>query len=107
MVSNINGCVDVFELNEIALDPFTKRKILDINVARTHRGLLGVAHCHATVVVLVCDGGCFLRDVQVPKDTPNKEGHLLDITGSHEFCFGCRKGHGGLKLCFIGNRTAR
>jgi hypothetical protein len=54
------------------------------------RGLLGIAHCGATVVVLVCNGGGLLRDVEVPKDTAHKEGHPSDITGGHEFCFSCR-----------------
>jgi hypothetical protein len=39
MVSNIDGSVDLFKMGEIALDPFTKGKILNVNMARAHRGL--------------------------------------------------------------------
>ena len=107
MVSKVNGRVNPFEMNEVALNPFTKCKILDIDMSCTCRSYLGVAHSRAAVVVLVSNGRGFLGDVKVPEDTANKEGHTPYITGGHEFGLGCREGHSGLESCFVGNSTAR
>ncbi len=106
MVGKVNGRVDPFEMNEVTLDPFTKCKILDVNMACTHRRFLGIAHSRAAVVVLVSDGCGFLGDVKVPEDTTNKEGHTPYVTGGHEFGLGRREGHSGLESCIVDNSTA-
>ncbi len=53
MVGKVNGRVDPFEANEVALNPFTKCEILDIDMACTRRRFVGIAHNRAAVVVLV------------------------------------------------------
>ncbi len=90
-------------MNQISLDPFTKSKILDIDMARTHHGLLSIAHCRTTIVVLICDGGGFLGGVEVPQDTPDKERHLADVTSGHKFCLGSRERNRGLELVLVGD----
>jgi hypothetical protein len=105
MVCNINQSINLFEMDQILLNPFTKRKILDIDMANTRRGLLSAAHCHTTVVVLICHVGGFLGDVEAPKDTPDKERHPADTASGHKFRLGSRERNRGLELGFVGNRV--
>ena len=83
MVCNINRSINSFEMDQILLDPFTKSKILDIDMASRRHGLLSIAHRHTTVVVLVCNGGSFLWDIEVPEDTTDEEGHLAEVACGH------------------------
>ncbi len=66
MVSDIDGSVDLFKMDEIALDPFTKGKILNVNMAHARGGLLSIAHSRTAVIVLVGNGCGLLGNIEVP-----------------------------------------
>ena len=66
VVGDINGGVNAFQVDEIALDPITKGKVFDVNVLCPSGRFLCVAHRQASVVVLRSDSGGFLWDVEIP-----------------------------------------
>ncbi len=106
MVGNVDQCVDPFETYEVMLNPFTKGKILNIDMVCMRRGLLSIAHCRATIVVFVSNGHGFLWDIEVPEYTTDKEGHAAEVTGGHKFSLCRREGNCWLKLGFVGNCAA-
>ncbi len=72
MVGDVYRCVDSFKVDKVAFYPVTKGKVLDVDMPSPCGRFLCISHCRAPIVVLVCDGGGFLRDVKVPEDAPNK-----------------------------------
>ncbi len=106
MVGDVDQRVDPFEMDEVTLDPFTKSKILNINMACMRRGFLSIAHRHTTVVVLVCNGGSFLWDIEVPEDTTDREGHSAEVACGHKFSLCQREGNCWLKYGLVGNCAA-
>ena len=87
-----------FKMDQVLFNPFTKCKVLDVNMACAASWLLRISHCSTAIIIFICYCGCFLWDVYVPKDTANKEAHSTYITGGHEFCFSGGEGNCGLKF---------
>jgi hypothetical protein len=106
VVRNIDRSVNPFKMDEITFDPITKREILNVDMACSRRGFLGVPHGGTAIIVFVSDGRSFLGYVEVPQDTADKEGHSADVTGSHEFGFCGGERDCGLELCLVGNGAA-
>jgi hypothetical protein len=106
VIGKIDRGVNSFEMDKISLNPFTKCKVLDVNMAGTGGWLLSVAHSRATIVVRIRYGGCFLWDVEVPEYTSDKERHTTDVACSHKFHLSAREGHSRLEFSLVCYRTA-
>jgi hypothetical protein len=66
VVRHIDGCVYTFQVNVIALNPFTQIKVLNINMSSSTRGFLCISHCCASIIVFVSNCRCLLWYVQIP-----------------------------------------
>jgi hypothetical protein len=106
VVSDIDRGVNPLEVDEVAFDPITKRKIFNVDMACPCRGFLGVSHGGTAIIVFVCNGRGFLGYVKVPQYTTDKERHSADITSSHEFGFRGGERNCGLELRLVGNGAA-
>ncbi len=72
VVRCVDGSVNSFEDDEVALHPVTQRKILNVNVTHAWSRFLGIAHRSTTIIVLVSHRSRLLWDTEIPKDTANK-----------------------------------
>jgi hypothetical protein len=72
-------------------------------MACARSGFLSITHQRTPVIVFVGHRSRFLWNVEVPKDTANKQAHLPDIASRHEFRLSGREGHRGLEFSFVGN----
>jgi len=52
MVRNIDGCINPFQEDKILFHPFTKSKILDVNVSSPTSRFLRVGHSRASIIVI-------------------------------------------------------
>ncbi len=88
MVRHDDLRVNAFQLHEVAISPFTDKKVLNVHVTCASGWFLGIIHLSAWVVVLVEDGSGFLWNPKVPHDALYEEDHLPCIIRHHEFHFG-------------------
>ncbi len=100
VIGNIDGGVDPFQVDEVALDSIAQCKEFDINMPGASCRLWGIAHGCTLIVVFIRDGCSLLLDVKVPEDAADKERHAANVTGSHKFCFGDRDGNCWLEFSF-------
>ncbi len=87
MIRHVDGCVNAVEEHEVPFNPVAECEVLDVDVSGSCGRFLGIAHCGATVVILVEESCGFLWDVEVPKYTAYIKDHFSSITGGHEFSF--------------------
>ena len=86
-IGQIDGCVDTLQMEEVPFNPFTQGEVFDVNVPSPRGWFLGIAHGGASIVIFVEDCGCFLWNIQIPKNTSDEEYHLACVVRSHEFGF--------------------
>jgi hypothetical protein len=103
VISNVDGGVDLFQVDEVAFHPIAQCEVFDINMLGASRRLLGIAHGCTPIVVFVRNGCSHLWDVEVPKDAEDKERHAANITGSHKLCFGGGEGNRWLEFSLVCN----
>ena len=72
MVRHVDLCVNAFEMHQIAVNPFTNRKVFNVHVACGSSGLLSISHHCARAVVLIEDSSYFLWYSQVPHDASDE-----------------------------------
>ena len=66
VVGHVDRRVDSIQIHEVSFHPFTDREIFNIHMPRARRGLLCTTHCGTGIIVLVEDGGGFLRYPKIP-----------------------------------------
>ena len=94
---------DIFESNEIALDPVENGIFANVNMARLFGRLSSACHEQGTTVVFVDDSSISLWDMKFIKDRTKVESHLSSITGSEKFGLCRRKRDSGLYTTFPSN----
>ena len=72
MVRNVDRSIDLIEKDKVTLNPFTQGDVFDINVACPWGGFLSVAHGITYIIVFIKEGGCFLGNVEIPENAPDK-----------------------------------
>jgi hypothetical protein len=101
------GCVEargeIFESNEIALDPVKNCIFANINMARLFGRLSSACHEQCTTVVFVEDSSVSVWDMKFIKDRTEVESHLSSITDSEKFDLCRRKRDSGLDTTFPSN----
>ncbi len=106
MIGNVDGSVNPLQVDQVAFDPIAESKVFDINVTGACSRLLGIAHGGTPIVIFVCNGCSFLRDVEVPKDAAYKQRHTANVACSHKFHFCGQEGNRRLESCLVGNGAA-
>ncbi len=107
MIGNVDGGVNPLQADQVTFDPIAESKVFYINVMGACGRLLGIAHGGTPIVIFICNGGRFLRDVAVPKDAAYKQSHMANITRSHKFCFCGQEGDRRLESCLVGDGATR
>jgi hypothetical protein len=103
VISNVDGDVDPFQVDEVAFNPIAQCKLFDINMPGASHRLLSIAHGCTPIVVFVCNGCSLLWDVKVPKDAVEEERHAADVARSHKLCFGGGEGNCWLEFSLVCN----
>jgi hypothetical protein len=66
VIRHVDRRVDSIQKHEVSVHPFTDREIFNIHMPHSCSGLLRIAHCDTEVIILVEDGGSFLRYPKIP-----------------------------------------
>jgi len=62
---------------------------------------LSVAHGGTSIVVFIEEGCCFLGNVEIPENAPDKKYHFTGVIGGHKFSLGRQTCNCWLKFSFI------
>ena len=106
VIGGVDRGVNLFQMEEVAFDPFTKSEVFDIDVASTSSWFLSITHSSTAVVVFVCNGHSFLRNAQIPEDAVDEKRNTFNVAHSHEFGLCGGEGNGWLELGHVCNRAA-
>ncbi len=94
VVRHVYRGIDAIEEDKVTLYPFAQREVFDIYVTCLWGGFWGIAHGGTSIVVFIEEGCCFLGNVEIPENAPDKKYHFTHVIGSHT----C---HCWLKFAFI------
>ena len=72
VVGHVDCSIDPIEEDKVTLNPFTQGEVFDINVACPWGGFLSIAHSGTSIIVFIKEGCCFLWNVEIPENAPDK-----------------------------------